>query len=82
MSKHDELCHKGADGQWWDMSCNCDYIATVKNAERERIIELLNDKKKASALMILVKSATRENPESIRELALLRIDQLIKGEQK
>ena len=43
MSKHDKLCYKGEDGQWWDMSCTCDYIATVKKAERERIIKLLTN---------------------------------------
>lgn len=40
MSKHEKLCYKGEDGQWWDMSCNCDFISTIKNAERERIVSI------------------------------------------
>jgi hypothetical protein len=42
MSKHDELCHKGAEGQKWDMSCNCEDIAKAKQAERERINSIID----------------------------------------
>ena len=41
MSKHDELCWRGEDGQHWDMNCDCDKIAKVRQNQSSRIIKLL-----------------------------------------
>ena len=50
--------------------------------ERERIIRALQNKKTAHALTVVAGNTTEENPKIIQEQAWLRIEALIKGEQK
>jgi len=50
--------------------------------ERERIIRALQNKKTAEALTVVARNTTEENPKIIQEQAWLRIEALIKGEQK
>jgi uncharacterized protein (DUF2225 family) len=50
--------------------------------ERERIIKVLQNEKTAEALTFVARNTAEENPRIIQDQAWLRIEQLIKGEQK
>ena len=50
--------------------------------ERERIIKALQNEETAQALTFVARNTAEENPRVIQDQAWLRIEQLIKGEQK
>jgi uncharacterized protein (DUF2225 family) len=50
--------------------------------ERERIVKALQNKETAEALTVVARNTAEENPRIIQDHAWLRIEQLIKGEQK
>jgi hypothetical protein len=50
--------------------------------ERERIMKALQNKETAEALTVVAGNTAEEHPKVIQDQAWLRIEQLIKGEQK
>jgi hypothetical protein len=50
--------------------------------ERERIVKALQNEQTAEALTFVARNTGEENPKIIQDQAWLRIEQLIKGEQK